>query len=666
MNKTALKFFWSLVLSLVCILPVQSQVPTPPFKRGVNLTNWFQSNSTREINFRRYTKNDFENIKSLGFDVIRLPINLKAMTGGAPDYVIDPLFFTFLDSAVVWAESLDLHLIMDNHSFNVEVNTVPDDVIYLKKVWQQMAHYYRSNPASIYYEILNEPHGISDNEWNEMQRQVIEEIRNIDKEHTIIVGPANWNSFHNLSALPVYNDDNLIYTFHFYDPFLFTHQGAGWVNPSLVPLQGIPFPYDENSMPVLDQSFKGTWIESAYNNYVNEGTEENIRNLLDKAIEFRDTRNVPVFCGEFGVLQDHASAEERANWYNVVQNKLDSGNIAWTMWDYHGGFGLFEKGSTGLFHHDLNVQLLQALDLNVPEQTPYIKKADTVGFIIYDEFIGSAILNSSWTAGSLNFYSDERSNNGNLNIHWNGASLYNNIGFNFYPDKDLSELVNQDYAIDMFVRGIDLPENFTLDIRFVDTKINEQDRPWRNRYTVSESIISFDGKWHHLHLKLADFTEHGAWDNGWFSPEGKFDWSDIDKIEFSTESMAMENGSLWFDNIILTNQDTARIWNSSHINDPVDPVDPVVSLNNKKVSKNEVIAYPNPTKNILNIKLSCSSRENELLYILDVLGNILITSEAGQNDIFRVNCSYLNDGVYFFSLPKSNIYGKFIKNSKVD
>ena len=62
-----------------------------PFHKGVNLTNWFQTDSPQTIQFNKFSKKDFERIKSLGADVIRLPINLHYMTSGAPDYTLDPL-----------------------------------------------------------------------------------------------------------------------------------------------------------------------------------------------------------------------------------------------------------------------------------------------------------------------------------------------------------------------------------------------------------------------------------------------------------------------------------------------------------------------------------------------------------------------------------------------
>src|SRR5690554_3019824 len=133
-----------------------------PFQRGINLTNWFQARSPGAIQFGKYGKKDFENIKSLGCDVIRLPINLHSMTMGAPEYKPDPLFLTFLDSAVAWAEDLELHLIIDNHSFDPAVNTDPAVELILVKVWSHMAQYYKDKYENLYYEVLNEPHGIDD------------------------------------------------------------------------------------------------------------------------------------------------------------------------------------------------------------------------------------------------------------------------------------------------------------------------------------------------------------------------------------------------------------------------------------------------------------------------------------------------------------------------
>ena len=199
-----------------------------PFHRGVNLTSWLQVGSARQIQFTMFTKQDIVNIKSLGCDVIRLPINLHFMTGGAPDYTVDPLFFYFLDQIVDWCEELEIHLILDNHTFDVTANTDPNVDKVLVPVWSQMAEHYQGRSTYLCYEILNEPHGIADARWGQIQQQVIIAIRAVDRVHTIVVTGAGWGSYNNLKFLPIYRDNNLIYSFHFYDPFMFTHQGASW------------------------------------------------------------------------------------------------------------------------------------------------------------------------------------------------------------------------------------------------------------------------------------------------------------------------------------------------------------------------------------------------------------------------------------------------------
>ena len=86
----------SLLLSILLIsTQLNAQVSDTtelPFTKGVNLTNWFQAGSSGSIDFSKYTYEDFVDIKSLGVDVIRVPINLHSMTQGAPDYTLDPLF----------------------------------------------------------------------------------------------------------------------------------------------------------------------------------------------------------------------------------------------------------------------------------------------------------------------------------------------------------------------------------------------------------------------------------------------------------------------------------------------------------------------------------------------------------------------------------------------
>jgi len=391
-----------ILAALFLSVPLISQAP---FSRGVNLTSWFQVSSPGQIQFTKFTKKDIENIKSLGCDVIRLPINMHVMASGDPSYTLDPLYFSFLDSVVTWCEKLKIYLILDNHSYDPVGDTQPGIVTILVKVWSQMAQHYKDRSDYILYEILNEPHGMTTTVWGSIQNQVIAAIRADDTKHTIVVGGAGWNTYTELKNLPVYTDPKLLYTFHFYDPFMFTHQGASWTTPSMEPLSGVPFPYNSTEMPVCPPSLKGTWIESDLNSYPSNGNVAYIKQLIDNAISFRTSRNVNIFCGEFGAYMKYADNDDRCYYYKVVKDYLHEKNIPWTIWDYKGGFGIFNKGSNQMFEHDLNIKLLDSLGLDIPVQTPFSIKPDSTGFIIYTDYIEAGIEDVSYGSGTIDSYS---------------------------------------------------------------------------------------------------------------------------------------------------------------------------------------------------------------------------------------------------------------------
>ena len=539
------------------VFPIEG-IAKAPFNRGVNLTNWLQASSAGQIQFTKFTKQDLINIKSLGCDVIRLPINLHAMTSGAPDYTIDPLFFYFLDQIVGWAEELELHLILDNHSFDPAVNTSSRIGDILVPVWSQMAQHYKDRSNYIYYEVLNEPHGIPDATWNQIQQRVIDAIRAVDQRHTIVVGPAGWNGYNNLRYMPVYKDENLIYTFHFYDPFLFTHQGASWASPSLVPLAGVPFPYDAARVPPCPPELRGTWVQSSLADYANDGTVKRVHEWLDIAAAFRMQRQVPLLCGEFGVYIPNSDNQERIYWYNVVRSYLEQKGIVWTIWDYKGGFGLFEKGSGELFDYDLNVPLVEALGLTAPPQREFVLTPDVNEFDVYRDFVGPNIVESSWIAeGLLDYYSQDNPAAGEFCIHWTGGNQYSAISFRFSPIKDLSVLVANGFALDLWVRCSQPDTRF--DIRFIDTKTGQRgDLPWRMRYTVTRNTAVWDGRWNHLQIPLRSFSEHGAWDNGWFNPIGAFDWRAVDRFEIVAEHSTLQGIHLYFDDIRVVDPNPRR------------------------------------------------------------------------------------------------------------
>jgi len=527
--------------------PVAAAPVAAPFSKGVNFSAWFESNSAQSIPFTKYNKQDFADVKSLGVDVIRLPVKMHNMTGGAPDYKLDPLLLKFLDTAVDWAGEYGLYIIIDNHSFD-PVKGLSDDIDkILIPVWTQIAQRYKDRGDFVVYEILNEPHGISDKRWGEVQGMAIDAIRRIDQKHAIIAGGTDYNSIGKLSAIPVYTDKNLIYTFHFYDPYLFTHQGATWGEPSLASLKGLTFPANIRRLPKFPAGLVGTWVEGSFRyNYEKDAQPSAIYRTLDKAVAFSKERNVPVFCGEFGVFMVNSPKEDRARWYELVAKALDSRGISRTSWDYYGGFGVFNDGY-GDFNTDLNTEVVSAMGFTPPPQKPRSVETVKTDFIIFDDYPNRKFQAGSWGDNAGFSLYDANAARGAFAIRWADAEQYNAFWFELASYGDFSEIASS-YSLEFSARA-EKPVSF--DVRFVNEE-SASSIPWRMRCTIDKNLLPPDDKWHTIKIPLKDMQEQGAWINAaqkWLPAEGKFSWKNIGRLEFVAEHSSMKGSSVWFDDI---------------------------------------------------------------------------------------------------------------------
>lgn len=335
-----------------------------PFEKGVNFTNWLEYRPAEQINPDLFTKQDFENARKLGCDVVRLPIHFEKICREEDGYLIPKKVLDILDKVCTWCDALQMYIILDFHNDCSADSATREDVdSILVPVWQQLAARYREKSSYIVYEIMNEPHAISIERWNEIVARVFEMIRAIDKNHWIIVGGADWNSTAAMKTLPDFQDDKVIYNFHYYDPHTFTHQGASWCHMERV--MGLPFPYDAEKMPPLPEN--ATEVEKrCFENYPVNGQLSAVVDCFDQYAAFSRERNAPLFCGEFGCFMT-VPQEARVNWYRIVAGLLAERGIARTSWDYYGAFGVFRRTPRGVrprFPEDLNRELLQAMGLN--------------------------------------------------------------------------------------------------------------------------------------------------------------------------------------------------------------------------------------------------------------------------------------------------------------
>lgn len=529
-----------------------------PFNRGMNMGDWFEEKSAADIHFAKYSKKDMELITRMGCDVIRIPIYLQFMHQGGPDYTLDPRLLKYLDQVVDWAEELQVHLILDNHTFDPSTSGDASVGPLLQKLWLQMAQHFKDRSLLIHYELLNDPHNISDDDWHALQLDLIDVIRRIDRKHSIIIGGNHWSSYQKLINMPDYEDANLIYSFRFFDPFLFTHQGMKWVNPSLSGVFNMPFPFDSAAMTPLPEDLKESWVEEFYKDYPAQATTGSVLGALEEVARFKNRKRIPVFCSEFGVFQHNVKPEDRLFWVRLVRTFLEENDISWAYWEYRKGFGLFEPLTANLYRQELNLPLLDALGLSLPRQDRPEVVQDTAGLIIYDDFLQNNILSYA-DDGKLNFRSTDQPNNGRYCIHWTGGDQNRKIVFDFRPKRNLKGLMLDNFALDLVMRSVGSGHSY--DILFADTQTGHSaDRPWSVKFTIDETVIPADGRWYQLHIPLQQFKDSGAWqDNAWYEGPGNFDWEETDRLEIINTNERMSTTHLWLDHIQLTNSDTSRI-----------------------------------------------------------------------------------------------------------
>jgi len=494
---------------------------TPVAAQGVNLSGWFQAPSAKQLPFSRYTAQDFAQLKSLGVTWVRLPLNLVGFAGPAPDYTLDPRLWLYLDQAVSWANDQGFTLLLDNHSDPLDARTAKDFERFLTRVWTQLSQRYRDQPPTVYYELQNEPHDIAPADWARIQSGVVKALRRLEPKRTLVVTGAEWGGIDGLLKLPPLADQHLLYSFHFYDPLTFTHQGADWAG--MADTKGITFGAPAAQAQVVS--------------------------ALDRAVAWGAKNGVPLFCGEFGVFNRFAPAADRERWYQLTRQTLEDRNLPWAMWDYRGSFGLFAVGSAEGFASDVVPELAAALGFTwSPTAAPTAVRPWTGG-VLYNDSWGPGTVEGGWNpTGSFDYAAPREPQQGRVSLTLANPGLYDTVSWEFRPLADLSALASTG-ELRLWARSS--AAAFSFDVRLMMVAASGQ-LPWRLGSTIDQRDFPGDGRWHPLALKLTDLKNTGAWDGTWHNPQpGVFRWDQVARLEIVAETRALPDVELGFDALEL-------------------------------------------------------------------------------------------------------------------
>lgn len=284
------------------------------------------------------TKNDIDYIASLGMDHIRLGFDQIVIEEKPGTYRECTL--KHIDNFISWCEEANVYPILNLHKavgnycdIQEEVTLFDSEALQQRFIdlWVMLEKRYHDKP-DIAFELLNEVREIPPEQWNDLAERTIRAIRELNKDRVIVIGGCHWGSCRCLKDLRIFDDENVVYTFHFYDPHEFTHQRGVLMYRPLYYNRHMPYPCDdieryrdyqrlifntENPLPDyerIDKKFLRDLIEPAF---------EWIRQHPDKIL----------WLGEFGTIR-HAKLEWRINYMQDVISFAKEMGISYCVWNY--------------------------------------------------------------------------------------------------------------------------------------------------------------------------------------------------------------------------------------------------------------------------------------------------------------------------------------------
>ncbi len=279
--------------------------------RGINLGGWLSQCNYSDERLNEFIKEeDFATIASWKLDHVRIPVDYNVLDDGRG--------YEKLDFAVEMCRKYGLKMVLDLHKtagFSFDKGEAEtgffDSESYQERfytLWENVARRYGRMTDLLVFELLNEvtePRFID--AWNRISNEAIRRIRQIAPDVIILVGSYWNNSASSVKDLAAPADDKVIYNFHCYEPMAFTHQGAPWVES-------------------LPRDVRVSFEESG-------ATEEYFEGLFASAIEKANSHNTPLYCGEYGVI-DQAQPEDTVKWLKTINAVLEKHGIARALWSY--------------------------------------------------------------------------------------------------------------------------------------------------------------------------------------------------------------------------------------------------------------------------------------------------------------------------------------------
>ncbi len=341
--------------------------PTVQLQRGMNLGHWFSqlqggAKFGAEYVQSKYTARDFELIRLLGFDHVRLPVEPEYLRREDAHGQLNEEALALLEEAIKQLLAHDLAVIVDAHPrkpFKEALFNDPQAVTAAAQWWQALASRLAwTDPGKVCFQLVNEPGGKDGRQWEQIQATLAQAAREGAPQHTLILTSLGYSDVDDLVKMQPIADRNVMYAFHMYRSMVFTHQGAGWGSGLYKQMRRVPYPSSPEAVEPLLAGISNQRSRQLLAEYGQRRfNADSIRSHMQKAQSWADQHGVKLICTEFGVYRPHADPTHRAAWLRDVREAMDAQHIPWSLW-----FGVVEPGQQNQFV--VRRSVLEALNLS--------------------------------------------------------------------------------------------------------------------------------------------------------------------------------------------------------------------------------------------------------------------------------------------------------------
>lgn len=288
-----------------------------PVGHCINLGNHMELQTERQLG-KVLDKDDFRRIREAGFQTVRLPVNWSRHASTKAPFEIDQRWLALVEDRVDMALSNGLNVILNSHNFD-ELHTNPSaSADRLAAYWSQIsAHFAKHEDGRLWFEIDNEPHDkLTNANLMDTLAPSLAAIRKVSPHRPVIIGGENWSGVDSLATLTLPDDTAVYPTFHYYEPFAFTHQGASWISPRL-PI-GRRYGSDEDRARLA-------------------ADVEKVKRYIAR------TGKVP-FMGENGAF-DSSPLDQRIAYHRAISAAFSAIDVPMCMWAYTNTFPFYDHKS---------------------------------------------------------------------------------------------------------------------------------------------------------------------------------------------------------------------------------------------------------------------------------------------------------------------------------